>query len=416
MKRFRPLLLLLGALVALAVVLSGLFQLRLARDLYPPYSTLRADPLGLRAFHDALAALPGMKVERWVRPLERLPAAPPRTIILAGGTSDGTTLLDAATFNAFEAAVRGGSRLVVTFRAEFDDAILEREESARQQRRWREHPAVPEPKPAKPAKPRTGRKEPGPTRTERDPDAARAEPTAAPTVDLAGLWGFEMEHRELSDDDEEFSGARREPGAPPQLPATLQWKSDRYFKLNPGMGWRTLYRRADEHVLAELPLGRGSIVLASDSYFLSNEAVQRDRATPLLAWIVGPHAHVVFVETHLGVEEDTGVAALARRYGLAPAAGLGLLLAVLFVWRRAALFVPPAPEDPVVGLDYHPTAGLAALLRRALPLKQLVPAGLAEWRKTASRSDLARAAAAENAGEQHPVTAYNRLVAALRRR
>ena len=43
----------------------------------------------------------------------------------------------------------------------------------------------------------------------------------------------------------------------------------------------------------------------------------------------------------------TMIAALARRYGLMPAFALGAILALLFVWRRAATFVPPPPAAPV---------------------------------------------------------------------
>ena len=66
----------LGLATALGVFGWGilhLFELRFSSgDVFPAYSTLRKDPLGAAVFHDALASLPGLTVERNVRPLASL--------------------------------------------------------------------------------------------------------------------------------------------------------------------------------------------------------------------------------------------------------------------------------------------------------------------------------------------------------
>ena len=55
-----------------------LIGLRLEKgDIYPAYSTLRADPLGSKALFDALESIEGREVRRNFRPLRELrPAAP----------------------------------------------------------------------------------------------------------------------------------------------------------------------------------------------------------------------------------------------------------------------------------------------------------------------------------------------------
>src|SRR5262249_14023741 len=161
----------------------------------------------------------------------------------------------------------------------------------------------------------------------------------------------------------------------------VAWHSDVFFRPATGVDWRVLYERGREPVLVERALEKGSIVLAGDAFFLSNEALQRDRSTALLAWLVGSHTRVVFDESHLGVEANEGVAALARRYGLGGAFATMLLLAALFVWRQAALFVPPPDEVHELSLAYHPAAGLEALLRRAVPADQLAGACVTEWKR-----------------------------------
>ena len=62
-----------AALVVFGWGIVHLFELRFAGgDVYPAYSTLRRDPLGAAIYHDALAALPGLSVERNLRPLASL--------------------------------------------------------------------------------------------------------------------------------------------------------------------------------------------------------------------------------------------------------------------------------------------------------------------------------------------------------
>jgi hypothetical protein len=67
------------AIVSVLVVAAGLaaiatlFEWRFsAGDVYPRYSSLRADPVGVRAFYESLARLPGLTVERSFAPLDRL--------------------------------------------------------------------------------------------------------------------------------------------------------------------------------------------------------------------------------------------------------------------------------------------------------------------------------------------------------
>src|SRR5881396_3143359 len=66
-----PFLCLCVALGGFAFGLMHLFQLRFeAGDNYPPYSSLRADPLGTKALYDSLGTL--VSARRHFRPLARL--------------------------------------------------------------------------------------------------------------------------------------------------------------------------------------------------------------------------------------------------------------------------------------------------------------------------------------------------------
>lgn len=153
-----------------------------------------------------------------------------------------------------------------------------------------------------------------------------------------------------------------------------------YF--NPSKDW-TIARAASGHaILIERPFGKGSLVLAADSYPMSNQALMFDRDARLLSWFAGPNRHLIFDESHFGVTETGSVAALGRRYHLQAFLAVLLLLAVLFIWKNSMPLVPqhdsPDPAPPANrswGMPHY-------LLRRAAPPEELIGACLHEWRKS----------------------------------
>ena len=391
MKRRLSWLVLALGLAALGGGLAVLLQLRLAQgDVFPAYSSLRSDPLGTRALHDSLEQLPGVRVERGFDRLEEIPAAPPRTGRLAGWPAERWETVTREQVDALEAVVRRGGRVVFALQASGGAK-------------------------ATPAKKKTEAPASRPK-----PDEAEAKRMAREEklqrVDLHRRWSVAAKTGPDFAFDE--TAVRTEEAGAAGLPQHVAWHSAAYFELEPDAGWQAIYRQGKRAVLVERPLGRGTIVLAADSYFLSNEALQQDRASALLAWIVGGSGRIVFDEAHLGVARNPGVAELARRYGLAGAGCTLLLLAALFVWRRMALFVPPVDEASEAALAYHPAAGLEALLRRSVAVTELAQACLAEWKATARPADRARVETAWAALPANaPLTArYNAAVRTLRRK
>ena len=89
MKRRLPLLAMLFCALGFLAGLAWLFQLRFAHgDVYPPYSTLRADPLGAMALFESLEALPGVTVRRDFSSDEKLPGIKAAYLHLAGDPED----------------------------------------------------------------------------------------------------------------------------------------------------------------------------------------------------------------------------------------------------------------------------------------------------------------------------------------
>jgi hypothetical protein len=213
---------------------------------------------------------------------------------------------------------------------------------------------------------------------------------------------------------------------PSSLPSTLEWHSGIVFEdLAPT--WQPIYTRGNGAVVLERRLGLGTVVIATDSYFLSNEAMLRDRHADLLAWVLGPSTNVVFDEAHLGVAENPGVATLMRRYRLHWFVAALILLTALFVWKHAFSLVPPHTEEGheihVAGRDSF--AGFVNLLRRGVPAGSILSTSYAEWRRSVvqiGRYSSARLKKAEEAFQQEnsltpkdrdPVRAYQTIARIL---
>jgi len=164
-------------------------------------------------------------------------------------------------------------------------------------------------------------------------------------------------------------------------------------------------------------------VLASDSYFVSNEAMAKDRHADLLAWMIGANRTIYFDESHFGIVQSSGIATLMRQYHLEGLAAALALLAGLLIWRNSTSLVPPLidekEEHVVAGKDS--ASGFVNLLRRSIAPNAVLALCFAEWKKTGARSGTASARriqqaeavlAAENSvpGRQRdPVTAYRKI-------
>ena len=329
--------------------IAHLFALRFeAGDVFPPYSTLRGDPLGAKIFYESLRALPGIAVEQNQKPLSRFSAGNDTTLFYLGAKSNYWRESDVV---AFENLVSKGGRLVLTFYAR-DKAP----------NRWSEPP--PEKSPAKSSSPSPTPPEP----SEKILDQA----------DLAKRWKFQIAYNDEGVDAE----AQNQLGS--VLEPAVSWYSAMFFAAV-AEPWHVVYAVDGRAVIIERPSAAGTVVLASDSYFISNEAMRVDRKPALLAWLAGNSRRFVFDETHHHVYEQPGVANLLRKYRLhGLIAGL-LILVGLFVWKSAATFLPrdratDGADSVIAGRDAY--SGFTNLLRRGIRPRDLLAVCLAEWRRS----------------------------------
>jgi hypothetical protein len=308
-------------LAVLAIALAGgfsyglwkLYELRFAAgDIYPAYSSLRADPMGSKALYESLLQLPDASAERNYLPLEKAPKGN-ATLLFLGEEPFIFEASPEESLKEFEALAHSGARVVIAMRP-----LLR----------------LPAPKPA------TG--------------VESREPPA-----ILKRWRVSFGYITRPADDEEEAVT----GAPKQTALYFRYEGKTAPRL-------------------ELPFGNGVIVLLANCYPLSNEALAGDdRDVELLAWTIGGNRHVIFDEHHLGITESGGIVTLARKYRLEGMAAALLLLLGLFIWKNSTSFLPPREQtqtdDSVEAKDI--SAGLANLLRRNVPRKQLLQLCLKEW-------------------------------------
>jgi len=387
----------------------GLVQLLLLRfsagDVFPAYSSLRSDPLGAKAFHEALERLPGRTVRRNYQPLGSAPETGDATWFYLGAQpwdlfGWGPKAED------FERVAAGGGRLVFTF---FPVTTGDAD--------WLNAPGEEMEK----DKDEAGKAQPKPDKADKDPpekcqSRRRRAQTDGKLLSCDARWGFRFALAELPDPADPRLAILDGLPASGSVPG-VSWHGMLYFD-ELDKAWSVVARCERRPVLIERKWGKGTIVLCADSYLLSNEAMRDERVPDLLAWLVGDHRTVVFDETHLGVQEQPGVMTLARKYGLHGFfAGL-LVLAALYIWKRAVPFLPARDgpsggpsDDLAAGRDS--AAGLVNLLRRTIPARDVLGVCVEEWKKSFARrrprieTELAEMRALVSAEAAKPVTQRN---------
>lgn len=404
MKRFLPALLLVVGVTAFVAGLVHLFRLRFeAGDIYPPYSSLRADPLGTMALYESLARLPELTVRRDHSDANKLPETPNTTYLHLGADESAWHELPVDLFNEIESFATRGGRLAITLAPVTGPRYFS----------FTTPPTVTN---------TAGTNAPARKKT-RVRKILEEDGPPVRSASLGERWGLEFGHERLTrGEDEVYEAITVTNLSDVALPATLDWHSGLVFT-NLDARWQVIYARGTNPVVVERRFGRGSVVMATDSYFVSNEAMWRARHAELLAWLVGPAQHAVFDEGHHGVVEASGVAGLMRKYRLGGVVGALVLLAGLFIWKNSLSLVPPPVET--TRTDYLPgkdaAAGFVNLLRRNIPPAEILDVCFEEWTKSLNRAASHTIAGVDRASEimetrreRDPVLAYQQISKALK--
>lgn len=438
--------------VAFYSVLSVRFS---GGEAYPNYSTLRADPLGARALYESLGRVPGVESVRNFELPDKLHGHPGETLMLLnvnvrafnarGEFIEGRPIAEWAT---------AGGRVVITLDPSrepngidktFNDAAREvreerkaerekkkKEEAEKKAADDKDKKSVPEEK-EKSKKPEKDddsddEEEKKGGRVQRKITAAEALKISAsarefvytgkkgatlevtPNFPLAAEdapeWFSNVylnddtsqdfkklaeeilkEEKQSADFKKGEAGKEKEEGKAGE--SVKQVKATDAPKPSP---WKLIAHRKDRAMIMERKMGAGSVVVCTDSFFASNEALWNGPKTKFLSWLIGDAKRVVFDETHLGsnIGDEEGLMTLARRYHMHGLFIGGILLFLLYVWRNSMSLVPADAsrdlgywrEEAVAGQSA--AAGLEGLLRRGIPRKEMLERCFNTWDTTAA--------------------------------
>lgn len=354
----------LGMFAVVILAILNLFEMRFERgDIYSPYSSLRADPLGVSVLFEAWDRLPGCRSVRYYEAEfdsnEREPAA----LLVLGATPGLLLSVGDREFANMDRFISNGGRLIVGFAPEKTDdptPIPKKDPGLRQKKSVK------------------------PLKRASVPDKAEKKKAS---ISLETRWGYRVEHRPLAMKDDET------PVLLTAVPTTeavglvdsLAVRTSLYFS-DLTNSWSVLYQSRQQPVLIERPWGKGRIILLADSFWLSNEAMRKERNSPLITHLLGDSRVAIFDEAHLGMVASHGTAELMRKYRLHGLfAGLAVL-AIGYIWRSSMSLVPPWEESVaegglvVAGRDSG--AAFSNLLRRGVPFSTLIETCVGEWRKT----------------------------------
>jgi hypothetical protein len=346
-----------GVAVLFAVGLTQLFLLRFeAGDVYPAYSSLRTDPLGTRVLFESLNRLTLNSARRNFHPPDQIALTPRTTLLVCGLGANGAFLANEKVRDLMDHVAVSGGRLVLTF-------------SSRLQKRDAEPDSEEEGQDGKCSEAAQPTEDPVAESDEASPDEWLG----------ANSLGFDfMQARQEEMDDTAFSSVAPQEG----LPAEIAWRTNLFFDLEDD-AWQILYTWQDEPVILQRPWGRGTVVISSDSYLFSNEAMRNHRFADLLAWLVVPGHTVIFDEFHHGLAHQPGIATLARKYRLQGVFTALMVVVVLFIWRQAAVFVPPVSaevQSPSPAHGRNIGQGLVDLTRRHIPASELLAVCFDTWK------------------------------------
>ncbi|MBE9503782.1 MAG: DUF4350 domain-containing protein [Proteobacteria bacterium] len=352
--------------ILVIIFIGGLANLLILRfesgDVYPPYSSLRADPLGTKILFESLHSLKEVSVSRNYGPAAKLGGNSPETIFFIGVQDMALNSVTEKEVNVLESIASAGGRLIFLFYPQKPCKCDDEEEKTGLKKNTHEG----EKKPSAP---------------EKEEDALSG------MVSLKERWGFETDRTRGNPKDEQKisnAGIVEKEGT---LPEEIEVHSALYFK-DLSENWNAIYKREGLPLIMERTFGKGSIVIAADAFFASNEALVAKRHAGLLSWLIGSNRSIIIDETHLGIEDNQGVVSLARKYGLEGLFAAIMLVTLLFIWRSTMSLIPPVNDEDFtggIGADKQGRdhlSGFVGLLKRKVPSNRILALCLKEWEKS----------------------------------
>jgi len=361
LKRLLAPVAIVALLIGLIGVIAWILSIRIQTgDVYAKYSSYRTDPMGTKALFLALEAMPEFRVDRNLRKFNRLHLEEPTTILCLGvagmARKDPTFHLSKEEQKALESFLQSGHRVVITLSSESHF----KEESHSTSKKTTDSPS------------------PTPTPDEKSKEEKDVEVNQL----FSGLSVIAMNQTGVGQTMKSST-----------FPAVV-WRGSFGFEITDSQKWQVEGTVGKKPVLVSKAVGKGRLLLFSDTTFASNEGVWQARETNFIVHLIGASRVILFDEHLLGTQETPGIMTLVRRYRLHGILVGGLLLLLLLAWQGAVPLVPSDPEKDrgvdargnTIGRDA--SEGLVVLLQRGIPPQELLRDCLKRWETSARTGPL----------------------------
>jgi hypothetical protein len=342
-------------MILLVIAIVHLMMLRhKAGDIYPPYSSLRSDPLGIKIFYESLNGIRHLSVSRNYKPLKKISSSSQFTFFYFG-VYHNYILWSDEIYKSIEEMVQKGNRVVISFFPVTEEIKSENDEGHASDTDF----------------------------TSSSGDSSDKSSDNQKTRTFSEKFGFTIDFQMVSTGADAICVICEQ--GQQSLPRSVLMPTSLYFA-NPDSSWRVIYTRLDKPVIMERVMGKGSLVLCADSFFLSNEAMFQYRYTGLLAWLIGRQKEVIFDEQHHGIEETQGIATLAKKYRLHGLFAGFIILAGLFMWKNAFPLIPrrDTVSEAEISMQQESINGLIHLLTRNIPPNDILQVCFHEWKKSSA--------------------------------
>ncbi len=390
-------------------VFVGVLQMRITKgDAYPHYATYRTDPLGASGLYEAFGKIPGVSAQRNLQSLMKIDSLDEDSSLFMIGVTpsefERIRLPDHSP--VLEAIEKKGARLILTINpgvvpdehvntlSENEDEWLEKRRKMREEKRRKLDEARDkneDPSQKKEESKEADKDEAKDTETEIEVDKIlQLGPlfTTRLGISLADVKKYDRGEAGW----EATPGNSIQPGG--MIINLPEWKSQYRFEIpeKHRTAWQIAARVDGEPVVVERKLGKGSIVLTTDSYFASNEALFNGGDSEFLTWLNGDKSRLFFDETMHGSVESTGTMTLIRQYRLHGFVLGVFVFVILWAWKSATSLVPgsEAIERGLIGTSgtvsgEDAKSGFISLLQRSIPGRELINNCLATWKSSHAR-------------------------------
>ncbi len=384
-------------LVVLMVwTMAEIMQQRFSRgDIYPPYSSMRVDPFGTKALYKTYTLANNGNTGRNMRPFRELAVKNDTTLIIPGVHpvlfTNPDIFLNTEGFDQdIYNFVLNGGRLAI-FLMNPDEKHLGEGDGGRKKKSLSN---------------KAGEKH------------VLGNKTAFRIKEKLNLefrpLGISTESR-LAVPEEKFRKTFR----PVPLYSTI------YLDL-PQDSWETVFMYGGKTILAERMIGKGSVVVGTDSYMISNEALFKNPDPQFLSWLAGTHRTIIFDEYLNGMNEERNIVWLVKESSLGAFIAVMLLIIILMLWKNFLTVSNirvdcAATGGNVISSTCGSFRGLVNLLGMSVGKKKIINVCYDEWSRSANltnmSSDIVKEVG-EIIGKSHerPSDIYNKICAVIRER